>query len=121
MTLKVDVVENTSGGAVTLTNQSAAKAWGNYTNSGTFTTNDSFNVSSTNDLAVGALTPSFTNSFDSANFATATAGEKSASYHCILHGYSNPTASTTNVVTGSGTNSALDVEFVSFISCGDLA
>ena len=69
-TLKADTIQNTSGGAVTLTNQSAAKAWINF-NGSTFATNDSFNVASNVDNGTGDYTVTVTNAFDSANYATA--------------------------------------------------
>lgn len=65
MTLKVDVVENTSGGAVTLTNQEATKHWVNY-DAVAQVTRGSLNQSSLTDHSTGTFTSSFSNSFSSA-------------------------------------------------------
>ena len=63
-TLKADTIQNTSGGAATLTKQSAAKHFITYDNSQTIT--DSFNNSSITDVGTGNHKYAFTN-----NFATA--------------------------------------------------
>ena len=70
MTLKVDEIQNTSGGAVTLTNQSAAKAWCNQ-DFGT-TINDSFNIASLTDNGAGDYTHNFSNSFANAGYSPTT-------------------------------------------------
>jgi hypothetical protein len=69
-TLKADTIQNTSGGAVTLTNQSAAKAWNNLSFSGA-SIGDSFNTASITDDATGRFTCSFTNAFVNANYSSA--------------------------------------------------
>jgi hypothetical protein len=62
MTLKVDVIQNTSGGAVTLTAQEAAKSWVNYNSfSGATTTRDSLNISSITDHSAGNHSVYFSN------------------------------------------------------------
>jgi len=64
MTLKVDEIQNTSGGPVTLTSQEAAKSWINYTSAGgTNTTRDSLNISSLTDHATGNHSANFSNNF----------------------------------------------------------
>ena len=60
-TLKADTIQNTSGGAVTLTKQSAAKAW--FSAVTWATADNSFNVSSISDDAAGQSTVSWSNSF----------------------------------------------------------
>lgn len=69
MTLKVDVVQNTSGGPVTLTDQQAAKAWINFNGTGTISARDSFSTSSLTDNGNGNYTVSFSNNFTNANYA----------------------------------------------------
>ena len=44
-TLKADTIQSTSGGAATLTKQSAAKAWVNFNGTGTIAVRESFNTS----------------------------------------------------------------------------
>ena len=57
-------------GPVTLTKQSAAKAWIAVLDmSGTPTSGDSFNVSSLIDVTAGAVNPNWTNSFASSNYS----------------------------------------------------
>jgi hypothetical protein len=51
-TLKADTIQSTSGGAATLTKQHAAKAWVDYSGSGT-SYNASFNASSATDNSTG--------------------------------------------------------------------
>lgn len=66
-TFKVDTLQSTTGGAVTLTGQSAAKGWlSSYTEG---TVNDSLNISSGTDNASGDATYSFTNSFANVNYS----------------------------------------------------
>jgi hypothetical protein len=51
-TLKADTIQNTSGGAATLTKQHAAKAWANL-NGVSFGLRDDFNFSSATDVGTG--------------------------------------------------------------------
>lgn len=68
-TIKADTIQNTSGGAVTLTNQSAAKAWVNFNGSGTIATRDSFGVSSLTDNGSGDYSVNFSSSFGNADYS----------------------------------------------------
>jgi len=68
-TLKADTIQSTSGGAATLTKQSAAKAWNNC-NGESGTIRNSFNVTGITDNGTGDYTTSFTNSFANVNHAT---------------------------------------------------
>lgn len=67
-TLKADTIQNTSGGAVTLTNQYAIKIWINFNGTGTIATRDSFNVSGIADEGTGDYTTTFTNSMSSGDY-----------------------------------------------------
>ena len=58
-TLKADTVQSTSGGAVTLTNQEAAKAWVQATDAAVLS--DSFNISGGTDNATGDYTYALSN------------------------------------------------------------
>ena len=74
-TLKTDVVETSSGGATTLTKQSASKAWVSFDNASTATIEESFNISNIVDFAAGETQVNLTNSMSSANYCiTASAG-----------------------------------------------
>jgi len=66
-TLKADTIQNTSGGAVTLTKQSAAKFWINI-NQITFVVADSFNNSSNTDDGAGLTTCSFVSSMNNSDY-----------------------------------------------------
>ena len=68
-TLKADTIQNTSGGAVTLTKQSAAKAWVRFDQTGTFTVNDSFNQSSMSDNGAGDATLTLVSAMSNANYS----------------------------------------------------
>ncbi len=70
-TLKADTIQSTSGGAATLTKQSATKVWLNLNGTGTIATRDSFNVSGVVDNGTGNYTTSFISSFDDANYSHA--------------------------------------------------
>ena len=54
-TLKADTIQNTTGGAATLTKQSPSKSFVNFDMAGT-TASDSFNLSSLTDRATGQFT-----------------------------------------------------------------
>ena len=67
--LNVDEIAAKNGTSpVTLTKQSAAKAWLNLNGTGTIAARDSFNISSTSDISTGIYTATVTNSFSDANF-----------------------------------------------------
>ena len=64
-TLKADTIQNTSGGAATLTRQVAAKAWFEYTTVTSTSLTGSFNISGVTDNGTGDTTLAFTNNMDS--------------------------------------------------------
>jgi hypothetical protein len=61
-TIKVDTVQSSGGGAVTLTNQHAAKTWFVYDQSND-TIDTSFSISSITDTSAGEFTSNFANNF----------------------------------------------------------
>jgi hypothetical protein len=72
-TLKADTIQSTSGGAATLTKQSAAKmfAFVEYVSSGdSFSLTNSLNVSSSTDAGTGLNTITVTNAFANDDVAT---------------------------------------------------
>lgn len=80
--IRATTVSDLAGtGPATLTKQSAAKAWIDYSRTAVEV---SFNVSSLTDNGSGDHTVNFTNSFSSANFVPATGGRYSSSYHGIV-------------------------------------
>ena len=77
-TLRADTIQNTTGGAATLTKQSAAKAFAK----GSFydtTVEKSLNVASATDNGTGDTTYTLTNAMDSADYAVAFGRGRSAS------------------------------------------
>jgi|5B_taG_2_1085324.scaffolds.fasta_scaffold01604_13 hypothetical protein len=84
-TLKADTIQNTSGGAVTLTNQHAPKAWVVYvsanltSNSDLTGVSDSFNMTSVVDNGTGDHTFAVNNDFSNANYALITGRQQSVS------------------------------------------
>ena len=76
-TIKVDTVQSSGGGAVTLTKQHAVKSWINQQNDvSQNNTNDSFNVSSVADIGTGHSSFTVTNAFSADTFASvASAGQ----------------------------------------------
>lgn len=131
-TLKVTTISDTSGtGPVTLTKQSAAKAWVNFNGTGTIAARDSVNVASLTDNGTGDYTSNFTSSFSAVNYT----GTTSSSWDTVTSGVINfnravgsSSYSTTslfrmqNVVVDSTTNrTGLDVNYLYAVFHGDLA
>jgi len=67
-TLKADTIQSTSGGAATLTKQSAAKAWITYKGTSTNAIMESLNMASVIDNGTGDYTMSFTNSMNTSEY-----------------------------------------------------
>ena len=120
MTLKVDEIQNTSGGAVTLTDQIVPKARVTFNGTGTIAVLDSFNVASIDDDGTGSYGVNVTNSFDNA-------------YHTPVstcEAYGNYSATEINQVVAGGINSmrvwnashtTTDTPRVFVLMTGDLA
>lgn len=70
-TLKADTVQSTGGGAVTLTKQSAAKAWCNFEQASSHTVRDSVNISSLTDVGYGLTNTNYTNNFANDDYVAA--------------------------------------------------
>ena len=69
--IRATTISDAAGtGPITLTGQSAAKAWVNFNGTGTIAARDSLNVSGLIDYATGVYGVSLTNSFSAANYAT---------------------------------------------------
>jgi hypothetical protein len=67
-TIKADTVQNTSGGPVTLTQQSAVKHFIRFIGTGTVAIRDSLSASSLTDNGTGNYTIAITNSLTDANY-----------------------------------------------------
>ena len=137
-TLKADTIQNTSGGAVTLTKQEAAKAYATVdayqTTTGTTT---SFNISSTTDDGAGLWDNAYTNNMSAATYSVAmigTGGQDSEQLLRIIHvragvhTNSSPSEMLTSgcgfvyrYVSSSGTIANYGYAYSSFQVFGDLA
>ena len=70
-TVKVDTLVASDGTSpVTLTKQSAAKAWVNFNGTGTIAISESFNVTSLTDNSVGRYSANYVNNMNTATYAT---------------------------------------------------
>jgi hypothetical protein len=106
--LKVDTIQNRSGGTVTLTNQSAAKMIINYDQIAD-TVRSSLNVSTVNDVSTGEFTINFETSFNdinyspsSASLAMATSSDRVGNFVGIkITSQSTPNARSVGLFTGS--------------------
>lgn len=122
-TLKADTIQNTSGGAATLTKQSAAKAWCNLDTSGTTAFRDSFNCSSATDSATGRNKASLTNSMADANQAMLMSSANDTSNGWGTRGIwgAEVSASVMGFLTGTYQFAETDQETVTGAYHGDLA
>ena len=69
--IRATTISNAAGtGPVTLTGQSAAKAWGQFNGTGTVAISDSKNFSSITDAGTGAYTLNFTSNMVNGSYAT---------------------------------------------------
>ena len=68
-TFKVDTLQSTTGGDVTLTGQSAAKSWVNFFGGTPVSIRESFNVSSITDVANGIYQANFSSNMSSSNYS----------------------------------------------------
>ena len=83
--LRADTITASDGTSpVTLTKQSAAKAWANITGTGTAIINDSVNHSSLTDNTTGDYTLSLTSSMDNTSYSFAYTGKRSSSSDLIF-------------------------------------
>lgn len=123
-TIKADTVQNTTGGPVTLTQQSAAKAWANF-NGSAFGARDSFNQTSFVDNGTGSYKIGFINSMSNGNYsivATAGTGGVYGSYNAVHGGAADIVSSQYEVFTFVTQSPTInDVDTVTTQVSGDLA
>ena len=124
-TLKADTIQNTSGGAATLTKQSAAKAWASADDSsGTDSVRDSVNVSSLTDTAQGDTTINFTSNMSNDDFASMFCAEASSGNDTNLNAiikYNSITTSTLGGQSGNTSGTLGGLTSHHFLVHGDLA
>ena len=122
-TLRADTIQNTSGGAATLTKQSAAKAFVDYTSVTTTAVNGSasFNVASLSDGGTGLTTINLSNAMSEANYSIpmGVLGGLAGGTKVIQN--NAKTASAFSVYSITGTGGAGDIGNVYCTIHGDLA
>jgi hypothetical protein len=111
---------------VTLTKQSAAKAWCHWDNNGGNATRDSFNVSSRGDLGTGYSSVNFTNDFKDDLSKSVTTGANdvdagSSFYNLSPHGYTASQVQCDSWKQTGSTTSQVDLNRNMLTIHGDLA
>ena len=127
--IRVTTISDAAGtGPVTLTKQSAAKAWLNFNGTGTIAARDSFNVASLVDNGSGNYSVNFSNSFSNANYSVTQAGgyqAGSAAFSIVTYNHNSgalPTTSQYSLLTDSGLSwGPSDLDYVLTNTHGDLA
>ena len=123
-TLKADTIQNTSGGAVTLTKQQAAKMWVNLNGTGTIAILDSFNVGGATDNGTGDFTFSFNSSMANTSYS-AIGDAQSNNLSCPLKNTGIHTLATGserhNFGAGSSESGKQDIDMNTVMVSGDLA
>lgn len=124
--LRTDTITASNGtGPVTLTKQSAAKAWVNFNGTGTIAARDSFNNSSLTDSGTGSYVVVLTNSFSSINYVVLGQSNQASDTDDNLNESTMPSslaAGQYNLSTGNvSTNSRVDHSFIRSAAHGDLA
>ncbi len=121
-TIKVDTVQSTGGGAVTLTNQHATKVW--FTLGMDAVQDDSFNCSSVDDDGTGDFGIHFTNALSNALYSSAQAVTVTALNDRMLIQSPSKTASAVEVrtlATSNGSDTEGNITHAEMQICGDLA
>ncbi len=119
--IRATTISDAAGtGPITLTKQSAAKAWLQYNTITTTSINDSFGVSSLTDNGGGDTTITFTSAFSNDDYGFAGATHN---FHCAINTLSSTQAQSVGFyVSGTGGQRALyDIAEVGNIYHGDLA
>ena len=125
-TLKADTIQNTSGGAATLTSQTVPKGFLNYKGTSTNSIRDSFNMASVTDNGTGDYTYTMTNAMSDSDYALVAAGgtgTTAGQYGRQGPGiqYADTTASSWTAECASNTYVVNDWDVVCWGILGDLA
>ena len=121
--IRATTISDAAGtGPITLTKQSAAKAWVNFDGTGSITTRDSFNIATITDNGTGQYGLNYTSAMANANYvgaADSRAQSNAATFRSGLS-YPNNTASSGNCRVGQ-TSSYVDESSIAQTIFGDLA
>ena len=118
-TIKVDTVQSRGGGAVTLTKQSAAKAWGQFQGTGTVAVTNSSNFSSITDNGTGSYSMFFLNNMSGSYSVVSSTGESNTSGIVRVGGTDASSVLVNTRVSSSG--SSYDDQKIYMAVHGDLA
>jgi len=120
--LNVDTIAAKDGTSpVTLTKQSAAKAWSNV-DLDSFSINGSFNVSTASDDGVGLYTASLVNNMSDINYASTTGSTMSTSFSAERAASGQHTTGTCFLHNrNTSSNADSDADELSLVLTGDLA
>lgn len=117
--VRADTITASNGtGPVTLTKQSAAKAWANGTPAAAV--NDSFNVTAGTDHGTGDYTLTVTNNFTSVNYAMTATGRGNTAGHIVTRNVARGAAGLLAVEIETDAGAAADYAFDCSVH-GDLA
>tara|TARA_Y100000361_G_scaffold139458_1_gene142532 strand:+ start:282 stop:659 length:378 start_codon:yes stop_codon:yes gene_type:complete len=123
-TLKVDTIQDASGGNASTSEQiqqGRAKAWVNFNGTGTVAVRDNFNVSSITDSGTGVYTANFTTAMANANYASvvSTGNNDKGRYGIMIDSDDKTTSACKIFGFQTSTGSSLDSEEVSLAIFGD--
>ena len=118
-TLKVNEIQDTSGGSSNLTIPGAAKAWVNFDGSGTVAIRDSLNVTSITDNSTGNYTTNFTNARANDDYAAICGYQASSSLTYVVNIVSQATGSVRHQFLNYANGAALDQSIVNIAVFGD--
>tara|TARA_R100000329_G_scaffold99133_1_gene81861 strand:- start:329 stop:706 length:378 start_codon:yes stop_codon:yes gene_type:complete len=123
-TLKVDTIQDASGGNASTSEQiqqGRAKAWVNFNGTGTVAVRDNFNVSSITDSGTGVYTANFTTAMANANYASvvSTGNNDKGRYGIMIDSDDKTTSACKIFGFQTSTGSSLDSEEVSLAVFGD--
>jgi len=122
-TIKVNNLQNTSGGASSTAEeiqQGRAKAWVNFKGNSTVTIRDDFNVSSVSDVSTGRYTINFSNALTNGNYALIATGEYEWSCGPASEDSDNYTTTSADIWHGRyGAGTGTDGEVMCVVVFGD--
>jgi len=123
-TLKVNTIQNTSGGSSSTPEQieqGRAKSWINFDGTGTVSIRDSFNVSSLVDDSTGNYQINFSNNFSNANYSITVGGSRDIpeSSRCHFPNIDGMTTSKFEIHLHNDGSTSVDWELVQCACFGD--
>ncbi len=123
--IRATTISDAAGtGPITLTKQSAAKAWVNFNGTGTIATRDSVNVASLTDSSTGQYYANYTNNManDDYSFASYNSGDSGSSMTSFSNQYMGGNDLETGRIGVSSYNASfVDSDIVTIQVHGDLA